>query len=157
MSIARTIENFVNDKQVQFTIVSHPKSQTSLGSAHCADVNASKLAKAVLLSGKEQFVLAVLPADRELELETIENELKTTLMITPEENLVQAFGDCARGAVPALGAAYGIPTIIDSSFADMDEVYFEAGDHEELIHVSGGDFHRLQPDARVVQFSHPRN
>ena len=157
MTIPQTIADFVQQKQIKFTIVNHPKSQTSLESAHSANVNQEKVAKAVLLSDRDEFVLAVLPASHELELTRLENELDTPLMITPEENLVQAFGDCAHGAVPALGAAYGIRTIVDSALADMDEVYFEAGDHTELIHVSGDDFCRLQPKARFVAFSHPRH
>ncbi len=157
MTIPQTVADFMQEKQVRFTIVTHPSSQTSLESAHSAGVSDEKVAKGVLLSTREKFLLAVLPATRELELTTLELEMDSPLMVTPEENLRKAFGDCAPGAVPALGAAYGIQTVVDDSLADMDDVYFEAGDHRELIHVSGDDFRRLQPDARFTSFSHPRH
>ena len=157
MSIPQTVADFIQQKEVKFTIVTHPRSQTSLESAHSAGVSDEKVAKGVLLSERDEFLLAVLPATSELELTTLEIEMDSPLMVTPEENLRKAFSDCAPGAVPALGAAYGIRTVVDNSLADMDDVYFEAGDHRELIHVSGEDFRRLQPDAKFTSFSHPRH
>jgi Ala-tRNA(Pro) deacylase len=33
--------------------------------------------------------------------------------------------------------------MVDDSLEESKDVYFEAADHESLIHVSGADFHQL--------------
>ena len=74
--------------------------------------------------------------------------------LVSEERLTEAFADCAPGAVPALGAAYGLRSIVDLSMACASDVYFEAGDHEDLIHVSGEDYRKLiLDDAQFAEVS----
>jgi len=63
------------------------------------------------------------------------------------------FGDCAQGAVPALGSAYGLETLVDDSLNDQDEVYIEGGDHESLVCLSGSAFMGLLGPARHGNFS----
>ena len=52
--------------------------------------------------------------------------------------------------------AYGIKTIWDpeSSLGKLDEVFFEAGDHQTLVRVSGVQFHELMAPAERGRFSH---
>ncbi len=38
-------------------------------------------------------------------------------------------------------------TIIDRSLDKVDDIYFEAGDHRTLVHLSGAQFHRLMRKA----------
>jgi Ala-tRNA(Pro) deacylase len=53
-----------------------------------------------------------------------------------------------------VGAAYGVPTVVDRSLAGLDRVWFEGGDHRTLVSVAGSDFDRLMQDARRGAFSH---
>ena len=55
-----------------------------------------------------------------------------------------------------VGVAYGIKTLWDpeSSLGKLDEVYFEAGDHQTLVRVSGMQFHELMAPAERGKFSH---
>ena len=72
-----------------------------------------------------------------------------------EYELTVLFPDCAVGAVPALGNAYKLQTIVDESMkARSDDIYFEAGDHEELIRVSSDQFRRLTVDAQFAACGH---
>ena len=56
---------------------------------------------------------------------------------------IALFPDCENGAVPAVGAAYGLSSIIDDSLDDVDDIYFEGGDHKTLVHISGSQFCEL--------------
>ena len=49
-----------------------------------------------------------------------------------EEQIETLFIDCEPGAVPALGAAYGLKVIVDDSLAKEPEVFLEGGDHAEF-------------------------
>ena len=42
------------------------------------------------------------------------------------------FKDCEFGAVPPLGLAYGMSTVIDDCLSEQPEIYFEAGDHDRI-------------------------
>jgi Ala-tRNA(Pro) deacylase len=64
------------------------------------------------------------------------------------------FSDCECGAIPPIGEPYGIDTILDLHLARSDEVYFESGDHEHLIHMRGKDFCQLLGEAPRMQVSH---
>jgi len=46
-------------------------------------------------------------------------------------------------------------TLVDDALAEQSDIYFEAGDHEQLIHVSAETFQTLLgDDARHGRFSH---
>jgi Ala-tRNA(Pro) deacylase len=58
------------------------------------------------------------------------------------------------GAIPPIGLLYDIDTIVDDALLEQPEVYFEAGDHEQLIHMRSEDFRKLLGDATHAQMSH---
>jgi Ala-tRNA(Pro) deacylase len=54
-----------------------------------------------------------------------------------------------------MGPAYGLETVVDDVLAEQPDIYFEGGDHEQLIHVSAEAFHALLGErVRHGQFSH---
>jgi Ala-tRNA(Pro) deacylase len=84
--------------------------------------------------------MAVLPSTRSVHLGHLGKELDRRLRLATEGELAHAFPDCRLGAIPPLGAAYGMRTVIDDSVEVQPEVWFEAGDHEHLIHMSAEQF-----------------
>jgi Ala-tRNA(Pro) deacylase len=62
--------------------------------------------------------------------------------------LTELLTDCAPGAVPPLGPVYGIETFLDEALTTLSEVYFESGDHQNLVKVSGDDFLMLLAGVR---------
>jgi Ala-tRNA(Pro) deacylase len=57
--------------------------------------------------------------------------------------------------VPAAAQAFGLPVLVEESLLDCDEVFFEAGDHTELVRMSGPDFEYLMAQAGQGHFSRP--
>lgn len=153
MSLARTLESFLSDRHIPYTTQCHPASTSSLATAHSAHVDEECLAKSVLLGDDRGFVLAVLPASRRLALDRVRQELGRCLHLMPEEELSMLFPDCAVGAVPPVGAAYGLPTVLDASLEERSEIYFEGGDHETLVRVAGDAFLDLLESAEVVDIA----
>ncbi|MBT8137990.1 MAG: YbaK/EbsC family protein [Gammaproteobacteria bacterium] len=153
MTIPARVLDYVEEKKVDCTVVPHPRSESSLETAHSAHISGEQLAKAVLLTASDSYVLAVLPASHELQISRAEDYFGTDLKLAPESDLPQAFDDCTPGAVPALGGAYGIKTIVDKMLTMRSDVYFEAGDHEDLIRVSSKGFRELMADADYAHIS----
>jgi Ala-tRNA(Pro) deacylase len=88
-----------------------------------------------------------------VQLGKIHKHFNRYIVLASEQNLYDLFEDCTVGAVPPLGDAYDIDVIFDNNLYERDDVYFEAGDHTDLIHVSGVDFRDLLSNARHGEIS----
>jgi Ala-tRNA(Pro) deacylase len=150
MGIADTVDFALTLSKVDFEILRHQHSSTSAETAHKAQVAEGELAKAVALKDGLGPLLAVVPANRILDVERLRSLLhRPGLELMTEEELGKVFFDCEQGAVPPLGPDYRVPTVVDRALMDKDDVYFEAGDHEELVHVDRTGFRKL---LRGVEF-----
>jgi Ala-tRNA(Pro) deacylase len=154
MSIAPQLRHYLDEAKADYDIVDHRPTQSALDSARSANIPAERVAKAVLLdTDEEDHLLAVVPADRKVELSELRSELGRKPRLSNEAEIGKLFRDCEVGALPPVG--YGITTIIDDSLDQQPDVYFEAGDHKSLVHMNRDQFSRLTRDARHGQFSEP--
>ncbi|WP_445504329.1 aminoacyl-tRNA deacylase [Microvirga sp. G4-2] len=134
-------------------MVPHERTLSALGSAHAGHIPSDRLAKAVVLSDGGRYTLAVLPASHHLRLSDLRMEIGHEVHLATEPEAAEVFRDCALGAVPAVGACYGLDVIIDNSIDPQQELYFEGGDHAALINVNRTEFARLNPQAQHGSFS----
>ncbi len=153
MAIPVTIREYLDRLGVMYSIVRHPYAESSMRTAEAAHVTGEDIAKGVLLKDDAGYVLAVLPATHHVKIGDVQHQLGRPVETAPEMDLAIVFPDCALGAVPALGPAYDVGTIMDDSLREHQEIYFEAGDHEELIRVAGTDFESLLDEAQFLSFS----
>ncbi len=86
-------------------------------------------------------------------MKALEEEIGEPITFASEQELPDIFPDCELGAVPAIGPAYGLETIIDTRLRTQPDIYFEAGDHEELAHISEPQFETLLAEARYLPIS----
>lgn len=154
MTIAQTVSGYLQSRHISYDVIAHPYSDSSRKAAETAHVPPEQLAKAVILSDRRGFLMAVVPGDRHVSLEDLWKKLGRRLSLTPENRLAPVFRDCESGAIPPLGPAYGMETIVDDSLVGQPEVYFESGDHRGLIRVGGDEFLALLRDAMYGQFAH---
>ena len=153
MSIASTVDYALTLTDVEFSILRHQHSSTSAESAHKADVAESQLAKAVALKDDLGPLLAVMPASRQLDLAKLRGLLRRPqLRFMTEAELGTVFFDCEE-AVPPIGPDYRVPTVVDRTLMKKDDIYFEAGDHEELVHVDKTGFRKLLRGVEYMEFS----
>lgn len=138
---------------VRYDVVSHPHSHCTSEAAELAHVSGDCVAKSVVLEDEDGLLMAVLPSTFSVRLGRLSREMNRRLRLATEDELQGAFPDCSLGAVPPLGPAYGIRTIVDDSLETQPEVYFEAGDHERLVHVTGEQFRTLMRDAGRGHFA----
>ena len=153
MGIAIALAQYFVDRGVACDFVTHPRTETASASVAASRVPADRLAKAVVLKGGNGFMLAVLPASRHIQFEELRRLLGRHMDMASEEQIETLFLDCEPGAVPAIGAAYGLNVVVDDSLARQPDVYFEGGDHANLVHISGATFQKLMGDAQHGQFT----
>ena len=153
MTIAPTLQKYKDEQGIRYDLVPHEPTRSALGSAHAGHIPSDRLAKAVVLSDRGRYTLAVLPASHHLRLSDLRMELGQELHLATEPEAADVFRDCALGAVPAVGTCYGLDVIIDTSLNQQPELYFEGGDHATLVHVNWAEFARLNPLAQHGSFS----
>lgn len=154
MSIAASVQEFLDREGVSYGTIAHERTGDSTHSAQAAHIPGDRLAKCVILEDEKGYLMAVVPSTHKVDLGALHRELHRNLGLATDRELIELFKDCEPGALPPLGRAYGIDTILDESLIDSPEIYFEAGDHRALVHLSGRDFLRLMANVPRGQISH---
>lgn len=154
MATACKLEDYMAQHGIRYEVIRHPHSHSSMETAELAHVPGDRLAKSVILEDDAGYVMAVLPSTHHVRLGQLSRELNRTLRLAMEDELPALFADCEKGAIPPVGLAYGMTTIVDNSLAAQPEVYFEAGDHETLIRVNRDAFTELMEHVGHAQFAH---
>ncbi len=154
MAVARTITDFLHNRRAHYAVVPHLHTQTSRETADTTQVLAEQLAKAVVLIDDRGYLMAVVPSNRHVSTVRLSELLGRHLELATESRIAPVFRDCDPGAIPPLGPAYGMDTIVDDSLVGQPVIYFEAGDHEQVIRVDGEVFLSLLREARHGQFTH---
>ena len=156
MTTASKLTQYLTSHGASYDELPHALTMSSLRTAEACHVSADCLAKAVVLQDDGGYLLAVLPASHHLRFQALEKQRHQPVRMVTEDEIGRLFPDCAPGAVPPIGAAYGLDTIVDDSIAERPDIYFEGGDHETLVHMSGPAFRALMADAQHGCFSsHP--
>lgn len=153
MTIAASVIDVLTETETDYEVISHPKSYSSTETAEAAHVADDHIAKGVLLKDDQGYLLAVIPASQWVALHRMKAELDRDLQLASEEEIARLFGDCDPGAIPPLGESYGVETVLDEALTSLAGVYFEGGDHERLIRVSGEQFNSLMKGVRHGHFS----
>lgn len=154
MAMAGTLAGRLSRMNSQFEIVHHPYSLSSMATAQAAHVPGHRLAKTLLLEDESGYVTAVIPSNHHLQMMAIRDLSGRDLVLAHEDDIREVFKDCELGAIPPCGMSYGMQTYVDESLFDEPEVWFEAGDHMELVHMARDQFMTLMGDAQRGRFSH---
>lgn len=153
MAVAMSLQAYFETHPLAHEAVRHRRTESSQRTAAAVGQPGNTVAKSVLLRDEEGYVLAVLPATHRLQLGQLRRWLRRNVGLATEREVAVLFADCEIGAIPPAGPLYHVDTVVDDALLDQPEVYFEAGDHEHLIHMNMQDFRTLLGDAAHHRFS----
>ncbi|MEV0297925.1 YbaK/EbsC family protein [Nocardia sp. NPDC050710] len=153
MTMSPTVHTCLRDAGVEYEVVRHPHSHSSNETAQTAAIPGDQLAKTILLEDDQGYVGAVLPSTHHLRLPKLWDQTGRQLSLAKESDIREVFKDCEVGAIPPVCTAYGMKTLVDERLSTQPDIYFEAGDHETLIHMRTEQFMRLMETAEKVRFS----
>lgn len=144
MTVSVQLQDYLNRKHVPFDVLTHPHTNTSLQSARSAHITPTQMIKAVVLKrAPGDYLMCLIPASQILMMSWLKRDYGNHCELISEWELDQIFSDCASGAVPAMGQAFGMHMVLENSLQQLDTVYFEAGDHQHLVEMSGEHFQDL--------------
>jgi len=154
MSISSTVQSYLERQHIPYHLKHHPYTETAMTSAFAARVPAQRVAKGVVLKDEEGFVMALVPSDRQVDLEAVNKTMDRLLEPATQRDVRILFRDCEAGAVPSLGVAYNMRMIWDDSLAEEQICYMESGDHSELLEIDKPTFIRLMEREAHGMISH---
>jgi Ala-tRNA(Pro) deacylase len=138
------LEEFLNKNGVAHQVIPHPLAFTATSVAGAAHIKGKEMAKTVVVNLDGQLALAVVPADRKVDLERLRQATgAVSAELADEREFIGDFPECEPGAMPPFGNLYGMPVYVEPHLAADPEIAFNAGSHTELIRMSYKDFERL--------------
>ncbi len=143
MSISIRLKNFLDENHVSYSAMPHTTAYTASGAAATMKISGKELAKTIVLRAGEETILAVLPAAHHASLEKLSSLLGKPVRLATEQEFSSLFPDCELGAMPPFGSLYDLPTYVDESLAEDEEIVFNAGTHHDAIRMRYVDFARL--------------
>ena len=152
MTIAATVKSYIEGKNVNYEVIPHPASGSSHETAEAAHVDEGHIAKGVILEDDAGTVMVVIPGDAWVSLSAIRKELDREMVLAEEKDAAGYFPDCDPGAIPPLGPAYGLETLMDEALTSLAYVYLESGDHLSLIKIHGEALPKLLSGVRHGHF-----
>lgn len=155
MAIAPTLRTYLEEKHIEYDVIAHEPTMSSMSTAKACPVSGGSVVKGVVLRLRDGYLLAVLPASHRLRLADLKMRYGEDFDFATEHELAQLFPDCTLGAVPAVGECYGLDLVVEDSIREPAGVYFEGGDHTTVVHMSQGQFARLVGDAPRAHFGDP--
>jgi Ala-tRNA(Pro) deacylase len=147
-----TIAEYLQEHRVSFEIQRHKQYYTAQEEAAAQHISGSMFAKTVIVKAGEEFVMLVLPASHQADLEQAGAALGQTLTLAHEQELIGLFPGCEVGAEPPFGSLYQLRTLVDESLGRHERIAFRAGSHTEVILLPYREYERLE-QPQVARFA----
>jgi len=144
MPILTKLKEFLDANRVRYEVRWHRPAFTAQEVAAAEHVPGREMAKVVMVRDGGEYLMAVLPAPYHVGLERLGKAAgRPGLRLATEAEFAGLFPGCEPGAMPPFGNLYGIPVWVDDSLTRDDEIAFNAGTHEQTVHMKYADFARL--------------
>ncbi len=144
MAIAKRLREILDDKKVQYLVISHSPAYSALELAQALHVSGKMFAKSVICKTPDGFLMAVLEAPHRVDLQQLKELTgEPKLRLATEDEFKDAFSDCELGAMPPFGNLYGLQVYVDQKLEEDEEIVFNAGTFREAIRMCYADFKKL--------------
>jgi len=138
------IVNFLEKSGITYKEYEHKPVFTSKEAARVRGTNIHQGAKALVMQADKDFMLFVLPADLDADVEKLKSKLGVKKLAMASKESVKAKTGLTVGSVPPFGSIVGLKTYVDSRLSDNDEIAFNAGRHDRSIKMKYSDFVKIE-------------
>jgi hypothetical protein len=96
MAIAYAVSEFLREHRIPYEVLWHPTADTSLRTAREAGVPSDRVVKAVVLESKGRIFMVLIPANRMIRMEAVEDYVGADVRIADPAVLESLFEDASR-------------------------------------------------------------
>ena len=124
----------LRERGAHFEVVHHARAVNGMQEAITLGLSPGDVLKAVVLESHGMAALAVIPADRRLDMHLVRGALADPhARLASEDEIERDLPACELGAVPALGSVLDAPVYVDPTVMIHPVVAFAAGTQTESV------------------------
>ena len=117
---------------------------TSEESAKIRGTELKQGAKALVFKTEDKYVMAVISADRKVDLKKLKTIIGCKKMaLAPAEDIKEETG-LEKGAIPPFGSLFKMQVYLDKSLAENEIIAFNAGSHTDSVKMSYEDYVKVE-------------
>jgi Ala-tRNA(Pro) deacylase len=148
--IPQRVDQYLKQHHPAYEHTAHARAVPAQRLAAAEHVSGMRVAKTVVVSLDGELVLAVVAADRKVDLGAL--ALATGAIsadLAAEDDFAPRFQPCEPGAEPPLGL-FGLPIFVDEELAREPWLVMRGGTHEDAIRMSTDEWMDVE-HARIVK------
>jgi Ala-tRNA(Pro) deacylase len=150
MTCKEKLEAYLREQEVPFEVHHHPPAYTAQRVAEAEHISGKIMVKVVMAFADGKIVMLAVPAPKHVSLtKAAEATGAKEVRLAHEDEFAAAFPDCEVGAMPPFGNLYGLPVYADAQLAQDETIVFNAGTHEDTVHMKYADFESLVKPSRA--------
>lgn len=141
--IYKDIIILLNKNNITYQLFEHEPVYTSCDAAKIRKTKESQGAKALVFLADKKPILLVLPGNKKVDAKLFKKTFNIKdLSFAKPEKVLELTG-LEIGAIPPLGNVINLPTYVDKSLLNEEEIVFNAGAHTKSIKMKTKDFLKL--------------
>src|SRR3989338_7497626 len=126
MNIFEKIKKILDERGLEYSVKTHEPVYTSEQAAKVRGQSLKQGAKAIILRTDDNFVLAVLSAEKKIDSKKLRRILGSKKISFADVEKLKTYG-LQPGSVPPFGSILGLKTYVDKSLLENNEISFNAG------------------------------
>jgi len=138
--VAVKLGQFLSRQNIFVHEIHHERVNSLTSAVNLARVPAEVTLKSELLIDVKGAVMAVLPFPASLDIDAVNHLMGRNFQPLTLAQSDRLYTDCEPGAHPPVGAAYGIPVIVDESLLEQNLFYIQSGCNTTLLQMDGRAF-----------------
>ncbi|MBI2124515.1 aspartate--tRNA ligase [Candidatus Woesearchaeota archaeon] len=146
------IRDILNKEKIEYEVLEHRPVFTSKEAAEVRGTELKQGCKALVLKTEEGHIQAVVPGNKELDIEKLQKLTLFKKLELADAKEVRKVSGCNIGSVPPFGNLFGLKVYFDKLVLENDIVAFNAGQHTKSIKMKAKDLQRVVNPA-VGEFS----
>lgn len=156
MSINARLQRLLDEARTGYAVLPHRDADTAQEVAATSHVKGRRLAKVVVMRDIEGAdFLVVVPADVAIDASALRRVTgRIGVRLEDERELARLFPDCEVGAMPPFGHLYHMPMFVDPCLLEDVDVFFQAGNHHEIVLMRTAEYSRIARPFEVVGCMH---
>src|SRR3989338_6664880 len=143
MAIPKNLLKLLETNKIKYLAVEHRKVYTAFDSAETQDIKLSEVAKAVLLKGKKNLYLAVLPAGNNCDFKALGRLDGDKLSMAKEKDIVTKLKS-KIGLLHPFASLFKLPVFIDKKLLKNKKINLPAGSYTESVIMNVKDYLKLE-------------
>ena len=153
MNISDSVRRYFKKNAIKYSVVSHDATATLEEAADAVGAPYSNMMRAVVLTDGEKHYMSILPVTHVLDFKTLKQDLGSEMQVARYHTFADKFNCCSHGCIPPVGSVFEMTVLVDSSIADLEEVFFEAGSHTDVVKMSGRQYMSLLEGANFGHYA----